>query len=209
MFEVSERPLGEKEVRRLRRRIASLEGTIRALPRRSLGCLAVLSGICLLVVVIRPGDPFNRWGALALLGVFALVTAWAGLTSARELRAEIKKLEESIREGRVVKYRIVASRCFVVSEADDEGADYYFDVGDQGTVRVSDYEIESGDFPNSDFTVVEFKDANEAPIVTCRGQRLEPIRVVSREEEGDVAEYEPLKAVPVTLEDRLREMGQA
>jgi hypothetical protein len=207
MFEVRERPMGEKETRRLRRRIATLEGTIRALPRRAIGCLAVLSGICLLVVVIKPGDPVNRWGALVLLGVFILLTLVTGLSSARELRAKIRQVEETLREGTVTEYRVVASRCFKVAEGDDEGADYYFDVGDQGTVMLSDYEVRSGQFPNSDFTVLEFKGSAEAAIVTCHGKRLKPIRVVSREEEGDVTEYEQLKPVPATLEDRLREMG--
>jgi hypothetical protein len=156
MYVQRQRPLSDAEARRLRKQIAQLQTTIREIPKNSLGCLAGLSLLCVLVFAIKPGDPVNRWGALILFGVFILIAAASGLQSARELRRSLRELERAIEAGTVEEHHVVSDRCLKVEDdIGDHGNYYYFDVGAQGTFLLSDQDVDLNGkkLPNSDFTL--------------------------------------------------------
>jgi|GEM_PF-6193291 len=210
MFAVDRRPIRPQEARRLERSVRRNEQSIRAQPRRGVASLAGLSLLCLLVIAVKPFDAVNRWGALVLFGIFAAMCGTICFVETTRLRRENRRLASTIQAGTVVELRIASSRCIEIAEANDEGSDFHFDIGGQGTVFVSDYDLETKRFPNTDFSLVRVYDTSGEIVdswLTTRGEKLRPFRVIHRNELHDAGEFEELAPTSGSLEDRLRELG--
>jgi hypothetical protein len=210
MFVQKSRPIGKYEETRLRRAISRHQKTLRAQPRRMLGCLLGLTILPALVVILKPGDPVNRWGSLIFLGVLAALVGSIAITNSVEVRQRIRQLEQALTGGSVVETTVTSSSCFVLSALDNEGSEYFFDVGDQGTVCVDDHDFETRRFPNSNFTVKQIQSSNEYTLISwivCKGNRLEPLRQIPKDSIQALPDFPHLVAIPGSLEDRLREMS--
>jgi hypothetical protein len=195
------RAIGEREEKRLGRIIRRREENIRALPRRSVGCLVFIVLLSGLVYLANPSDLVNRWGALILLGFLVLLCTAIGLSSLFEERRSIDKLQETICLGTVTELTVAADRCFVVRDDDHEMKYYFFDVGEE-TFVVCDLDLLSKDFPNSEFVIFRIFGHDDAVVdewVKTHGQRLKPVKSVTLDEILDFEEYEHLSRLPFSF----------
>jgi len=107
-----------------------------------------------------------------------------------------------------VNLRIESPRYFVLEAIEDEGTDYFFDLGEQGTVIFNDNWNESEWTPNSDFSFSSIEIPgrhNYAMRYSCVGRALEPTETLVRKE-MNCHEYEILTMIPGSFEERLEEM---
>jgi hypothetical protein len=184
MYASTRRRISEHEAKRLRREVSKQRAKVKETPRLvtcSLGCFFV-PGIVLLYLFHATADAWLTV-LLCLVAIVALLAS-SFLDSAAKSRRRIHSIEEAIKNGTAVEHNIVSSRCFKI-EGEDEGSDYYFDIGGQGTVVVNDAEFSCRRFPSSEFTLVNlFDQQGKALHVSswCRSQRLSPVACFARDD---------------------------
>lgn len=101
----------------------------------------------------------------------------------RSLEIKRQNLQALIDRGMYVETHVTAARCFIVHPYDDESPEHYFDLGEQGTLVISEYDMQPGWSPNSDFTLSYFETSNSQRFhekVRNVGQRLAPVEEISR-----------------------------
>jgi len=121
---------------------------------------------------------------------------------------ESKNLQDLIDHGSIVEIHVTSSRCFKVEQYDDEGSDYFLDLGEQGVLVINEYQIVDGWSPNTDFTIRYLEGSNGRQVderVRSVGEQLEPLEVVRRGKHSDLY-FEHMQVVPGTIEDRLIEL---
>jgi hypothetical protein len=216
VFERTTRAVREEDADWLREQIREVESEIRSVPKTSLGCLGFLAIGALAVYLSDPLSPVNRWGAVFMLFVYALIAAASAASSIRDHRRQIDRYEDALARGSVVEVRIASKRCvkLVDGEEEDEGeaeaAEYLFALGETGTVAVYGW-LDEG-FPNSDFTVRRIFDSQGRSVyrdLRCNGEPLVPERVFNRDAMEDPPEYEECVVMPDTFEERIRELERA
>ena len=122
------------------------------------------------------------------------------------LEAQQKELQALIDRGSFVETRVTSSRCFVILPFDDESAEYYFDLGEQGTVVIYEFEMDGVWTPNTDFTLSYLETPSGIRFdesVRGVGQRLEPMAEISRSD-FTVPEFDHLQVIPGSFEERLQ-----
>lgn len=206
-YSKQQRPLADREVRRIRKRIRAFEKVIREAPKNGLGCLAGLSLPCIVVFAIKPHDPVNRWGSLVLFAVFAVIIAATCFFNVREWRQMIQRIARTIDHGTIQEHRVVSTRCFKVYDDDGEYDDiFFFDVGESGTLVLSDYDLETRRFPNSDFTAVytfNERGKREDFYIRCEGKAMTLIEEISRGEAKKFLDCDAIELIPIPFDEVL------
>ena len=143
---------------------------------------------------------------VAFWAVLCLVfTLWIGLPWRRLMRGQVRMFEEAIRANRAREIRLQATRVVEFEEEEDEGACYAFDHdGDTAVFIVGQEFYEDDDFPNTDFSMIEILGEGGQPIdilLTKRGRKLQPERVVPAAVKNRLDLPSHLTIVPATLDN--------
>lgn len=220
MLTLTRRPLTGKELAECRSELKLADKTLAAeeqsakLNARLVP--AVRSGWLIFAMLAVVGYRTDSDELLTAGVVLSLVTFYAAVASffrkpnhrllaARRRQEELKELVD---HGVFVERRVTSLRYFRLDAFDDESPEYYFDLGDEGTLVILEYEIDDHWKPNTDFRLTCLETPNGQRFrekVSGTGQRLSPMEVISRADlaEGD---YEHLEIVPGHFEDLLKEM---
>jgi hypothetical protein len=199
----TERPLSEEERSKLGARLSDARAeSWRALVKAGLSG-AVVCGVLAVLTLLASDAPrplvVAFWSALWLM-----FTLWIGLPWRKQMLEQVRFFEEALRTNRVREIRLQASRVVEFEEEEDEGACYAFDHDGNSAVFVVGQEFYEGDdFPNSDFSVLEFLgDRGQAVDVEIvkRGRKLMPERVIPATVKNQLELPEHLTVVPSALD---------
>ncbi len=216
MYIQTQRKITDREAKKLGKRLSALKDELRGAPKTFSCCLGCSAPFGVVIILLNHGAPYFWFEFLMGFVILAAIAASVGLESTQKIRGSIRSLESALENGSAVEHHIAASRCFMV-EGDDEGSDYYFDVGEQGTIVVSDLDISSRRFPSSDLTVVYLLNGQGKQIdVICRcsSNRLSPVTSISRDHlwnSPDLERYTRVETFTVFSEDfdsLLRKLNQ-
>ena len=203
MLTQAERPLSEEERSKLGARLSDARAeSWRALVKAGLSG-AVVCGV-LAVLTLLASDAPRPLVVAFWLALWLLFTFWVGLPWRKQMLEQVRFFEEALRTNRVREIRLQASRVVEFEEEEDEGACYAFDQDGNSAVFVVGQEFyEDDDFPNSDFSVLEFLgDRGQAVDVEIvkRGRKLMPERVIPATVKNQLELPEHLTVVPSALD---------
>lgn len=102
--------------------------------------------------------------------------------------AEIQRRENALRFNQAREFKIQSAELVEFEELDDEGPCYPFQIenGSVLFIRGQAYSS-SARFPNTDFSLVDIRDANGVcleEVIHKRGQKLKPIRTISAKQKS-------------------------
>lgn len=102
----------------------------------------------------------------------------------RFLREDVPALRLALDDGKVDVKHVVARAVVQFEEYEDEGTHWLFDVGAGQAFFLPEiwYFESSAPWPNSDFEIVRSKASDRVIGVFCRGTKLQPKRVIGRDE---------------------------
>ena len=137
-------------------------------------------------------------------GLWAVFTLWIGLPQRKLMRSQIPVLEDALRTNRVHEIRVQSTRVVEFEEEEDEGACYAFETEPGSVTFIVGQEFyEDDDFPNSDFSMIEILGQRGQPVdvlLTKRGRKLVPLRVIPAAMKNRLELPEHLTEVRVSLE---------
>jgi hypothetical protein len=199
----TERPLSGAEQVQLATRLANARTeSTRALLKTG-GAAAIVCGVLGILTLLASDAPRALIAAFWVV-LWLVFTLWIGLPWRRLMRSQVRMFEEAIRANRTREIRLQATRVVEFEEEEDEGACYAFDHDGNAAVFIIGQEFyEDDDFPNTDFSMVEILGERGQPIdvlLTKRGQKLQPERVVPAEVKNRLELPAHLTIVPGTLD---------
>jgi hypothetical protein len=204
MLDSIDRPLDDGERRHLMARLAAARRESRVALLKTGAASAAVCGVLMLVTLWLSDAP-----AVVVVGFWAgmtlLFTLWIGLPWRRLMRSQIPILEDGLWTNRARELRVRSERVVEFEEEEDEGACYAFaQDGGASTIFVIGQEFyDDDDFPNSDFAIVEILGGSGRPVdvlVTKRGRKLTPERVVAAGVKNQLELPEHLEVVATPLE---------
>ena len=137
-------------------------------------------------------------------GLGAVFTIWIGLPQRKLMRSQIPVLEDALRTNRVHEIRVQSTRVVEFEEEEDEGSCYAFETDPGSIIFIVGQEFyEDDDFPNSDFSMIEILGQRGRPVdvlLTKRGRKLVPVRVIPAAMKNRLELPEHLTEVRVSLE---------
>ena len=181
MLTTSERPLTEAERHSLTDRLEQARRESRTALARVAMSSAAVCGILAILTMLASGAPrpviILVWSAVAVV-----FTLWIGLPWHRTMRQQVVFFDDALRASRARVTRVQSSRVVEFEEEEDEGACWAFEHGPGTSLVIVGQEFyEDDDFPNSDFTIVEFLGTRGQPVTSVLekvGAKLRPERVV-------------------------------
>jgi hypothetical protein len=136
--------------------------------------------------------------------MIAVFTVWLGMPGRRLMLDQVQILQDALHGNRARERRLQSNRVVEFEEVEDEGACYAFGHDGGSSIFVIGQEFyEDEDFPNSDFSMIELLGASGKPIdvlLTKRGRKLTPERVVPAAIKNGVELPEHLAIVPAPLD---------
>ena len=179
------RPLTEKEVRLLKSKRASLIRQGSRYERRLFFVFPILFGVLSMGAVLGDRRHQASWiGAFLVLGLFTSLSVI--IPERRRRSSRVRSYDDAIARGTCDERRIVVRRFWDFKEQEDEGACYAFEMQSGGVVFVTGQEYyPEARFPNSDFSLIEFRDRDGELIdslVEKRGSKISPERVFDGKE---------------------------
>lgn len=200
-----ERPLTGAERAHLAARLENARAESSKALTKTGAASAAVCGVLMLLTLWLSDAP-----ALVIVGFWTVMTlvftAWIGMPWRRLMHGQIAILEDAVRTNGAREVRVQSDRVVEFEEEEDEGACYAFehDAGASTIFIVGQEFYEDDDFPNSDFSMIELLGARGTPVdvlLTKRGRKLTPERVVPAAVKNQLELPEHLQIVPARLED--------
>ncbi len=203
MLETLERPMTSDEYFSLRTRLQNARDEGGKALLKSGAASAAVCGVLMALTLAASDAP-----VIVVVGFWVLMmvvfTLWIGLPRRRLMLDQISILQDALHGNRARERRLRSERVVEFEEEEDEGACYAFDHDGVSSIFVIGQEFyEDDDFPNSDFSMIELLGAAGTPIdvlLTKRGRRLTPERVIPAAIKNRVELPEHLSIVPAPLE---------
>jgi hypothetical protein len=176
-----ERQLTVDERAQLTMRLANARAqSARALVKAGVSGAVVCSVLAILTLIVS--DAPRLLVVAFWAGLWLVFTLWIGLPWRKLELGQVSAFAEALRTNRVREIRLQATRVVEFEEEEDEGACYAFDHNGNAAVFVIGQEFyEDDDFPNADFSMLEFLgDGGQAVDIQIvkRGRKIVPERVV-------------------------------
>jgi hypothetical protein len=217
MFTQTKRPATKEEIAPYRLKLEKAALDLARADKSEKGRVPVLGIACLvLALLFLAGCIIVNVGLLTLSSVLFVITfslliitlSTRPVVMSEYLKVRKTDLEELVKSGEFVESRVLSSRCFGIDPFDEEGPDYYFDLGEEGTMLICESEMPKGWTPNTDMTLSYLESPSTKRFgmrVRNVGQRLEPIEWISREDDPGSDENVVL-FIPDSFENQLEKM---
>lgn len=203
MSVVVERQLSAAERQHLTARLDGARAESRRAMLTTAAASAAVCGPLMLLTLWLSDAPaavvVGFWSAITLV-----FTLWIGLPWRRLMRGQIPILQDALDANRARDTTVRSERVVEFEEEEDEGACYAFDRDGTSAIFVIGQEFyDDDDFPNSDFSMTELLGRTGRPVdwlLTKRGRKLTPERVVPARIKNGLELPEHLEIVPAPLE---------
>ena len=183
-----------------------LRSVLRPLPRvgrpygpRTVVLPAVGAVVCALLAVTIAATRVE--GTPVLAGVIGLWAIYFAIRLVRAYREYVRvrdwhhgydartheEITRALEDGHVVVKRVRSVAVVEVEPMEDEGAGYFYDLGDGRTLFLKGQDFdgpmdEDDSWPNSDFEIIRTRVGGRWLDLRCHGERLRPLRVVRGDE---------------------------
>jgi hypothetical protein len=208
MLERTQRSLNDSERRVLRGALGFRRKQLRPSAWRGVVVSLVIFGSLCLATLLASDAP--RWFVITFWSVLGIaISLWVSISVRRELSAELgaglKALEDAVARDQADIVRIQSSAMVEFEEIEDEGACYAFQVDERRIVFVSGQEFyPSAKFPNTDFSLVELRDARGKLIemlIAKHGAKAVPVRKIPAATKSKLAVPDHLETIEGRLAD--------
>ena len=185
----SERPLNDKEIRILKRDLKNLD-------KRNISQKRFLSGwtlVALLVGTIVFTRLKSRTELYLLYGtvfVYILIAVWVYLENYVKANKQRKSINFALASNKVKVIKVVSEKYIELSEVDDEGVFYLFQIDDNKILSFGGQEFyPTRKFPSNDFEIVQLNDQNGEIILLekhVKGDKIKPIQKITGQKKWEL-----------------------